>query len=508
MMSFTPKNESAFNDTKLRSTKVTPCSGMCSLCTAECVGTCEVGLAAVLGKAAVYPTNTGNNQIASEKDTPLDYSIFNINGRCFGAQGAEEDGNQATIFNVKLEQVINGKNPVKLNVPLLLPAIIKLNWKDYFSAAAMIGTVCVIGEGSPSKDPDVQYKDGKIVRFEMLKKMLDAFNQYDRGYGQIVLQCNVEDNEQGLPEYALTKCGAKAIEIKFGQSAKGTQPAVRLGSLDKALDQKRKGLLVHPDPEDPVVAEAAKEGRAPVFWAYNRLPMWTEESLTERIRELRSLGMQNVYFKMAGYDCRDIERVLRIASSIEVDMVTFDGAGGGSGYSPNRMMNEWGLPAVCIENAIVKVCRQLEAEGKHIPFVAITGGFSSEDQVFKALALGAPFVKAVGLCRAAMAAAMVGDKVGKILGEGTVPQHLQKFGKTKEELFLELGELRSLYGKAADRIPLGAVGAYSYLKKIAFGLQHFSALNRKFDIALLGSEDLIPLTEEARRLIHGSWFES
>ena len=89
-MSFSPRNESAFNDTKMRSGKVTPCSGMCSFCTAECVGTCEVGLAAILGKAAVYPTNTGNNQIASEKDNPIDYSIFNINGRCFSALGKEE----------------------------------------------------------------------------------------------------------------------------------------------------------------------------------------------------------------------------------------------------------------------------------------------------------------------------------------------------------------------------------------------------------------------------------
>ena len=58
----------------------------------------------------------------------------------------------------------------------------------------MAGTVCVIGEGSPSKDPHVEYRNGKIVRFEMLKEMLDAFNRYDRGYEQIVLQCNVEDD--------------------------------------------------------------------------------------------------------------------------------------------------------------------------------------------------------------------------------------------------------------------------------------------------------------------------
>ncbi len=504
-MSFSPKNESAFTDTKLRSSKTTPCSGMCSLCSAGCAGTCEIGLSAILGKAMVYPTNTGDNQIASEKDNPIDYSIFNINGRCFGAEGIAEDSEQATIFNVQLNRVIGGKNPIKLNMPLMLPALIKLNWKDYFSAAAMAGTVCVIGEGAASKDPNVLYENGKIVRFDMLNEMLDAFNRYDRGYGQIVLQCNLEDNAQGLPEYALTKCGAKAIEFKFGQSAKGTQPATRLRSFEEAKAKKAGGLLVYPDPDDQKVIEAANKNHAPTFWAFARLPMWTKASLTKRIQELRELGMQNVYFKMAGFDRQDIEQVLRIASSAEVDMVTFDGAGGGSGYSPNKMMNEFGLPAVCIESIVVDVCRQLEAEGKYIPFITVTGGFSSEDQAFKALAIGAPYVKAVGLCRATMAAAMVGDHTGKLLEQGTVPKHLEKFGGNKEDLFVELDDLRYIYGDAADDIPLGAVGAYSYLKKIAFGLQHFAALNRKFNLDLIDASDVIPLTEDARRLLNGTW---
>ncbi|MBQ1579714.1 MAG: hypothetical protein IIZ86_01105 [Firmicutes bacterium] len=57
-MSFVRNNDSAFSDTKTRSQKLTPCSGMCSFCTEDCIGTCEIGLSAVLGKAMVYPTNT------------------------------------------------------------------------------------------------------------------------------------------------------------------------------------------------------------------------------------------------------------------------------------------------------------------------------------------------------------------------------------------------------------------------------------------------------------------
>jgi glutamate synthase domain-containing protein 2 len=234
--------------------------------------------------------------------------------------------------------------------------------------------------------------------------------------------------------------------------------------------------------------------------------MWTEESLRQRITSLRALGLKTVYFKMAGFDRRDLEEVLRLAAVLEVDLVTFDGAGGGSGYSPSKMMNEWGLPAVCIESALTEICGRLERAGLVLPDIAITGGISSEDQVFKALAIGAPYVKLVGLCRAAMAAAMVGEKVGQLLASGAVPKHLERFGATRETLFRHLPELRSIYGAEADKMSAGAIGCYSFLQKIAFGLRHFAALNRKFDVKYINREDVIPMTRDAKDILNGSWY--
>ena len=83
---------------------------------------------------------------------------------------------------------------------MVLPAVIKLDWKDYFAGAAMAGVICVIGENALGKFKDVEYRDGKVVRFESLKEIFDSFRRYDRGYGQIVLQCNWEDNARGLPD--------------------------------------------------------------------------------------------------------------------------------------------------------------------------------------------------------------------------------------------------------------------------------------------------------------------
>ena len=502
-MTLTSRLSSGFNGTYLRSNHISPQSGMCSFCTEECDGTCEIALASVLGKQTVYPTNTGNNQVASEKDYPIDFSHYNINGRVFGAIGANANYEEANIYHVKLEREYGKFNPIKLEIPIILPALIKLNWKDYFAGAAMAGVTCVIGEEAREKDPDLKIENGKVVEFNALKIMLDSFRKYYRGYGQVVLQCNVEDDLLGIPEYAIREHNLEALEFKFGQSAKGTQPVRKLKDRIEALKVKEKGMIVFPDPMEPEVVKRSEEGIDPNFYSYGRLPLWDEEYLVGRIEDLRKIGLKNTYFKMAGYDRADIERVIRLGSEAQVDMITFDGAGGGSGYSPCKMMNEWGLPAILVEETVCEIVEMLKAEDRYIPAITITGGFSSEDQVFKALAFGNQNVTAIGLCRAAMAAAMAGKNIGEKIAEGNIPKNLEKYGSTVNEIYSDLADLRYLYGKEANEFSLGAVGVFSYLNKIAFGIKHFAALNRKFDISYLDRSDLIPLTGEAKDLLIG-----
>lgn len=507
-MNYSPKLSSGFNDTYNRSIHISPQSGMCSFCTEECDGTCEIALAAVLGKQSVYPTNTGANQVASEKDYPVDFSHFNINGRVFGALGANQNYEEANIYHVKLGLEFGRFNPVKMTMPVILPALIKMNWEDYFGGAAMAGVCCVIGEDARNKDPELKIENGKVVHFPALAKMLDAFRNYYRGYGQVILQCNIEDDMLGIPEYAIKVQGAEAIELKFGQGAKGTQPVNRLKDRGEALKKQASGSLVFPDPTDPEIIKAFEEGVCPNFYSYSRLPLWDEDYLLPRIAELRNMGAKNIYLKMAGYDFDDLKKVILIGSKAEADMITFDGAGGGSGYSPCKMMNEWGLPVVMMEEAVCNIVEELKTQGIWIPAITMTGGFSSEDQVFKSLAYGNGIVSAIGIGRAAMAAAMSGKKIGELIKEGKVPKIFKKYGGTVEEVYGDLADLRALYGKDVNTFSLGAVGVFSYLNKIAFGVKHFAALNRKFDIAYLNRRDLIPLTRDAKYLIEGRWFES
>ncbi|MDO4834731.1 MAG: glutamate synthase-related protein [Bacillota bacterium] len=500
-MTYSPGLTSGYARTAMRSKYTSPQSGMCSMCTMDCQNQCEIGMAAVLGPQTVYPTTTGNNQIASEKDYPVNYSHFNINGRVFGAKGLKE-GKIPAIYNVELENEYGYHNPVKIKMPIMLPALIKLNWKDYFGGAAMAGVPCVVGENAVYKDEGLILENGKAVEAPLLGEIRNSFMDYYRGYGQIILQCNLEDMKLGIDKIGLQKYGFDAIEIKFGQAAKGIQPAIKLGSLEEALEKKKLGLDVYPDPEDERIAELYSSGKGSHFFSFNELPMWTEEKLEKKIGDLRNMGAKNIYFKMAGYDREDIETVLRFASKFKVDMVTIDGAGGGSGYSPCKMMNEWGLPAICIEPVIESVVNSLRSADEYVPFISLTGGFASEDQLFKALALGNGAVNCIGVCRAAMAAAMQGKQIGDRIKANEIPTEYKKYGDTVDSIFAEMNEVKGLYGSDKE-ISTGAVGVYSYLNKLAFGLQHLAALNRKFNIRLLNKDDLIPMTEKAVELIGG-----
>jgi len=54
-----------------------------------------------------------------------------------------------------------------------------------------------------------------------------------------------------------------------------------------------------------------------------------------------------------------------------------------------------GMPSLYLHAAAAEFCAMLQKKGERVPDIAFAGGFSSEDGVFKALALGAPFTKAV-----------------------------------------------------------------------------------------------------------------
>ena len=178
----------------------------------------------------------------------------------------------------------------------------------------------------------------------------------------------------------------------------------------------------------------------------------------------------------------------------------FDGAGGGTGMSPWTMMNEWGIPTVYLECLLHEYLSHLQRRGEFVPDCAVAGGLSMEDHVFKALALGAPFVKLACMGRAILTATMVGNQEGKKLAEKCAREGTD-LKEAYLEHFAECGSLRHRYPLSEfPRIPAGGVGLYSFIMRMTQGLQQFMAGARKFALKYVDRNDLVALTEEAAKV--------
>jgi glutamate synthase domain-containing protein 2 len=165
-------------------------------------------------------------------------------------------------------------------------------------------------------------------------------------------------------------------------------------------------------------------------------------------------------------------------------------------------MTEWGIPALYLHSMAYELCEHLSKRGLPVPHLAFAGGFSSEDHVFKALALGAPYCKAVCMGRALMIPGMVGKNTEKWLKgqDGGLPATISKFGFTKEEIFMNYALLKEKYGEDVDNIPLGAIGIYNVADKIKVGLQQIMAGSRNWEVKYISRKDIFALTEECAKI--------
>ncbi len=197
------------------------------------------------------------------------------------------------------------------------------------------------------------------------------------------------------------------------------------------------------------------------------------------------------------YRPADLARAVKYASDARIDLLTVDGAGGGTGMSPWRMMNEWGIPTVHLESLLYQFLKRLDSKGAFIPSCAMAGGLALEDHIFKAVALAAPYIKAVCLGRASMTAAMVGNTIGQMIKKGKVPADIAKYGTDVEHVFILAAKLKDQYGKDFERIPPGTIGMITYFDRLNTGLQQFMAGARKFALKYISRDDLCALTRES-----------
>jgi glutamate synthase domain-containing protein 2 len=495
-------NASSATGTRNRVPDPAPYSGICSTCLDGCPGPCEIGKSSYRGREVIYPMPFGKITAGATKKYPVDYSHLNIQGTCVGAVGVEPDPDKAVFPAVSTETEVGNKFKVKLSLPIFTGAlgstdIARDNWEGLAIGAAISGIIVVIGENIVGMDPKAEFKNGRVVHSPELERRVKCFKDWYNGYGNIFLQQNVEDTKLGSAEYAIEKLAVECIELKWGQGAKDIGGEVKLKSLDRALELYKRGYVVLPNPEDPVVQRAFNKEEFKEFERHSRLGMVEYEGFIKAVKHYRNAGAKFISLKTGAYRISDLARALRYASDAGIDFLTIDGAGGGTGMSPWRMMNEWGIPTIYLQSIAYKFASQLKAKGKYVPDLAIAGGFSLEDHIFKALALGAPFFKALCMGRALMIPAFVGKHIQKWIQEEKLPTEIKKFGDVPERIFITYETLKSKYGNDFEKLPLGAIAMYTFCDRLKLGLQQFMAGARKFAIQYIDRNDLVSLTKEA-----------
>jgi glutamate synthase domain-containing protein 2 len=379
--------------------------------------------------------------------------------------------------------------------------IARVNWEHFAIGAAIAGITLVCGENVCGIDPKLELDgNGKVKESPEMDRRIQTYRKYHEGYGEILIQMNVEDTRFGVAEYVLKKHNIDTIELKWGQGAKCIGGEIRVTSIDRALQLKKRGYIVTPDPTHSDVQAAHKVGAIKEFERHSRLGFVTKEAFLEEVERLRKLGFRRITLKTGAYSATELAMALRYGSEAKIDLITMDGAPGGTGMSPWSMMNEWGVPTFYLQSLAYQFAEKLTSKGLRVPDLAMAGGFSDEAGVFKAIAMGAPYVKAVCMGRALMIPGMVGKNIGHWIEQNKLPKTVSKYGTTREEIFVTYDTLKETYGKEIENIPLGAVGIYTFSQKIRTGLQQFMAGSRNFRISTISRKDVMALTEEAAKI--------
>ncbi len=510
----TPGSNDAL-ETRNRSRDIAPSSGICSRCRDDCTGICDVFKASLRGREVIYPTPFGAITEERDKNYPVDYSHLNILGYAVGAKAIDEANPDKAIFPVVDTTTVYGHmHPVRMRMPIFTGAlgstdIARKHWESFAVGAAISGISIVIGENVCGIDPGLKVNErGKVISSPEMERRIRIYKDWQEEFGDIIVQLNVEDTQLGVAEYVVSQLGIQTIELKWGQGAKCIGGEVKIRELDRALELQKRGYIITPNPSFPAVQEAFRKGAIKEFERHSRLGFVDKESFLRTVEYLRrTVGVKRVTLKTGAYGYPELAMAIKWSSEARVDLVTIDGAGGGTGMSPWRMMQEWGVPTFYLQAMAYNCVKRLATRGEWIPDLAMGGGFSTEDHIFKVLAMGAPYFKAVCMGRALMIPGFVGSNIAGAIGyrgaKGQwekLPPTIARYGSTPEEIFVTFSTLKERFGERMKDIPLGAVAIYTFVDKLRTGLTQFMAGARSFRLDTLSRSDVIALTEEAAKV--------
>jgi len=505
-------------------------SGLCTLCRADCKGKCETWTSSLVGRKLLYPRDFGTITSGSANTFSIGagYHALRIQGYAFGSSGvapgitADADG---CIFpNVSTEVAFGNEVKTKCRIPLMTGAlgstfIAAKYWPSFATGAALAGMPIVIGENVVGIDKQATFENGKVASAPELDRRINIFKRYFDGYGAIIVQMNVEDTRNGVAEYIVRKYGDDVVlELKWGQGAKDIGGEIQVSDIEYARFLKGRGYVVDPDPNDPAVAASFAAGAIRAFARHSRLgapelqsAQAVMEAFKTEVAYLRKLGFRRISLKTGAYGMEALALAIRCAAECKLDLLTIDGAGGGTGMSPWNMMDHWGVPSLALHAKAHDYCKLLEGRGMNIPAISFGGGFAREDHIFKALALGAPYTKLICMGRAPMIPGYLGSNIQGVLQPekraevhgnwDNLPPSVSCHGETPEAIFSSWETVKARVGaEEMKHIPWGAVAMMAWVDKLSCGLQQFMAGARKFNLSEIARADLMSANDETARL--------
>jgi glutamate synthase domain-containing protein 2 len=482
-------------------------------------------MSSLRGREMLYPRDFGVVTAGSGNTTHLgvSYNSLRIQGLNYGALGPVDTQKDLLFTDVSLETSFGAKEKTKCRVPFMTGAlgstfIAAKYWDSFAVGCALVGAPIVVGENVVGVDRQSEIAKGRITKAPELERRIDIYQRYYDGYGAIIVQMNVEDTRNGVAEYLAEKYGDKVIiELKWGQGAKNIGGEIEVSSLDYALFLKQRGYLVDPDPEKPEVQEGFQRGSIKHFARHSRLG-YTNLSTYDQVHEefmtsvkyLRSLGFKRISLKTGSYGMEALAMAIKFASEAELDLLTMDGSGGGTGMSPWNMMESWGVPSILLHSKAHEYATRLAARGKKVVDMSFAGGFAKGSTIFKALALGAPYTKLICMGRAMMIPGFLGsniegalypDRRERLSGNwDKLPASVERYGKTPEEIFACYQDVEKKVGKAEMKnVPLGAVGIWCLVDKLSAGLQQLMCGARKFSLQDIARCDIASGNRETER---------
>ena len=505
-------------------------SGLCTLCRADCKGQCETFVSSMKGRKLLYPRDFGAVTAGSRNVDELGvcYNALRIEGYNYGAKGLPEGVTNSAddcIFpNVDITASFGKGITTQAAVPIMTGAlgstfIAAKYWDSFAVGAALVGYPIVIGENVVGVDREAVLEKGKIVKAPELDRRINTYlKYYDGTHGAIIVQMNVEDTRNGVAEYIIDKFGDKVIiELKWGQGAKDIGGEIQVTSIDYAKFLKDRGYVVDPDPYMPEVAQAFEHGAIKSFARHSRLG-YTDLSTSDAVKEnfmqsvayLRGLGYKRITLKTGAYGMEGLAMAIKYATEAKLDLLTIDGAGGGTGMSPWNMMDAWGVPSLYLHAKAREYAGILAEQGYDVVDMAFAGGLAREDHIFKALALGAPYTKLVCMGRALMIPGFLGSNIEGVINPerkealngnwDKLSNAVLDNGSQPEEIFAGYYDVQKKVGAdEMKNIPYGAIASWTLADKLSAGLKQLMAGARKFSLSEISRDDLLAANRDTAK---------